>query len=126
MVREIVREKTKLFEEFAQDWIEGWNAHSIDEIMSHYSDDVVVKSPFLAAVLPESGGTVTGKTRLREIYSNAFKKYPALKFELIKVFASTESVVIHYKTVENMLAAEMFWLDPQIKAKMVLCHYSLA
>jgi len=94
--------------------------------MSHYAEDVTVKSPFLAQAVPGSGGTVTGRKTLRDIYAGAFKKYPDLRFELIRVLASTESVVLHYKSVENLLAAETFLLGEDGKAKLVLCHYAVA
>ena len=125
-MRDAVQSRIPAAEKFAHEWVTAWNAHSIDQVMSHYADDVVVKSPFLAQALPDSGGTVSDVQQLREIYSKAFVKYPQLKFELIRVFASTESVVIHYKSVENLLAAETFWLNADGKAKLVLCHYALA
>jgi SnoaL-like domain len=123
-MREVVAEKMKQFEGFAKDWLQAWNSHSLEAVLSHYAENVTVKSPFLAAALPDSGGTVVGKAKLREIYSRALVKYPDLKFELVKIFASTESVVILYRSVENQMAAETFWLDEEGKAKIVLCHYA--
>ena len=125
-MKDTVLAKTRQFEGFATDWIAAWNAHSIDDIMSHYAEDVTVKSPFLVESVKGSGGTVTGRETLRTIYSKAFQKYPDLKFELIRVLASTESVVLHYKSVEGLLAAETFLLGPDGKAKLVLCHYTVA
>ena len=124
-MKDTILVKTRQFEGFAADWIAAWNAHSIDRIMSHYAEDVTVKSPFLAEAVKGSGGTVTGKETLRGIYAKAFTKYPDLRFELICVFASTESVVLHYKSVENLLAAETFVLDSSGKATLVLCHYAV-
>lgn len=125
-MKETVLAKTRQFEGFAAEWIAAWNHHDIDAIMSHYAEDVTVKSPFLETAVPGSGGTVTGKAKLREIYGKAFVKYPDLRFELIRVLASTESVVLHYRSVEELLAAETFMLNPSGKATLVLCHYSVA
>lgn len=125
-MKDTVLAKTRQFEGFAAEWIAAWNSHSIDAIMSHYAEDVTVKSPFLVEAVKGSGGTVSGRETLRAIYSKAFQKYPDLKFELIRVLASTESVVLHYKSVENLLAAETFVLGEDGKAKLVLCHYSVA
>jgi len=124
-MKETVLAKTRQFEGFAADWIAAWNGHDIDAIMSHYAEDVTVKSPFLAEAVPGSGGTVTGRETLREIYGKAFKKYPQLHFELLRVLASTQSLVIHYKSVENLLAAETFVLGEDGKATLVLCHYAV-
>ena len=111
------------FSSFSIDWIEAWNEHSIEKIMSHYDSDVEVRSPFLAIAVPGSEGLVSGKEKIQEIYSKSFIKYPELKFEIIHTFYSTESVVIYYRTVENMLAAETFWFNEKGLAKKVFCHY---
>lgn len=34
--------------EFAAEWIEAWNAHDIDRILSHYTDDFEMNSPLIA------------------------------------------------------------------------------
>ena len=125
-MKETVLAKTRQFEGFAKEWIAAWNSHSIDAVMAHYAEDVTVKSPFLAEALKGSGGTVHGRETLRAIYSKAFQKYPDLRFELIRTLASTESVVLHYKSVEGLLAAETFLLGEDGKAKLVLCHYAVA
>lgn len=124
-MKDTVLAKTRQFEGFAAEWIAAWNSHSIDAIMSHYADDVTVKSPFLVEAVQGSGGTVSGRETLRTIYAKAFQKYPDLRFELIRTLASTESVVLHYKSVEGLLAAETFVLDEDGKAKLVLCHYTV-
>lgn len=31
--------------EFARDWIESWNSHDMDRILSHYTDDFEMSSP---------------------------------------------------------------------------------
>jgi hypothetical protein len=112
-------------EEFARAWLAAWNSHSIDAVMEHYAPDVTVQSPFLAEAVPGSGGSVTGRDALRAIYAKAFLKYPALRFDVIRVLAGTESLVIHYRSVEDLYAAETFLLDDAGKARLVLCHYSL-
>ena len=32
-------------ESFAAEWIEAWNSHDLDRILSHYTDDFVMSSP---------------------------------------------------------------------------------
>lgn len=122
-MRDIVVEKMTRANAFAQDWLEAWNAHDLGKILSHYAPDVTVQSPFLAQATGRADGTVRGVEQLREIYGKALLKYPELRFRPIRVLAGTESVVIHYHTVENLLAAETFWLDAAGRAKVVLCHY---
>ena len=33
--------------EFAQEWIDSWNSHDLDRILSHLSDDFEMKSPLI-------------------------------------------------------------------------------
>ena len=35
-------------EAFAANWIDAWNRHDIDAILSHYSEDVIFLSPVAA------------------------------------------------------------------------------
>jgi ketosteroid isomerase-like protein len=37
--------------QLALDWIEGWNRHDLDAILSHYADDVEFTSPFVVKLL---------------------------------------------------------------------------
>jgi ketosteroid isomerase-like protein len=41
----------KLASQFAQDWIQAWNSHDLDDIMSHYDDEVALTSPVAAQLL---------------------------------------------------------------------------
>ena len=123
-MKSVIEAKEGQFEGFVQAWLDAWNAHAIDPVISHYAEDTVVRSPFLLAAMPGSGGVVTGRERLRDIYSRAFEKYPDLHFELISYFVSTESVVILYRSVEGLIAAETFHLDEHMQARQVFCHYS--
>ena len=36
-----------LEEKFARDWIEGWNTHALERVLSHYADDFEMSSPFI-------------------------------------------------------------------------------
>jgi hypothetical protein len=123
-MQDFVASRMKKFEPFVRAWLSAWNDHSIERIMEHYASDVIVKSPFLEKAVPGSGGTVTGRVKLESIYADAFLKYPDLEFELISYFASVESVVIHYRSVQNLLAAETFLFNSNGEAKQVLCHYA--
>lgn len=49
----------------AQEWIEAWNRHDIDAVLTHYSDDVIFTSPFAIEFAGKEDGTVHGKKELR-------------------------------------------------------------
>jgi ketosteroid isomerase-like protein len=39
-------------EEFAREWIEAWNSHDLDRVLSHYADDFTMSSPYIAQICP--------------------------------------------------------------------------
>lgn len=44
---------------FAREWIEAWNAHDLQGVLSHYTDDFEMSSPFIGAFAGEPSGTLT-------------------------------------------------------------------
>lgn len=50
---------------FASEWVSAWNSHDLDRILSHYSDDFSMTSPFIAGPLGgEPSGTLRGKDKV--------------------------------------------------------------
>ena len=45
---------------FAEQWVRDWNAHDIDALLKHFTDDIVFTSP-VAARLFGGDGVVRGK-----------------------------------------------------------------
>jgi ketosteroid isomerase-like protein len=71
--------------QLASDWIQAWNSHDLDEILTHYTEDVVLVSPIAVKILNDSFGTVHGKAALRDYFKKGLGVYPDLKFELLDV-----------------------------------------
>ena len=109
---------------FAQEWIEAWNAHDLESVLSHYADDFEMSSPFIAAFSGEPSGTLKGKTQVSAYWKNALTRIPDLRFELLEVFTCVNSVTIYYKAVLGKLATEVFFLNQDGKAYRALAHYN--
>ena len=110
-------------DQFATDWIVSWNAHDIDRIMDHYADDVEFTSPFVIKLMDEPSGTVRGKDALREYFQKGLPAYPGLHFELLNVLTGVDSVTLVYRSVNDLLAAEVMQFN-NAKVSKVLVHYS--
>jgi ketosteroid isomerase-like protein len=108
---------------FAHEWINAWNSHALEAILAHYAEDVVFTSPFALKLAPESGGTLHGKTALRAYFANALETFPDLKFELLHVTQSVRSVVLVYRSVNHLLAAEMMEANENNQIARVIAHY---
>jgi ketosteroid isomerase-like protein len=109
---------------FAAEWIEAWNSHDLDRILSHYTDDVEVTTPMIRVALGIDNGTVRGKEAARHYWGAALKKVPDLYFELVEVMQSIDSIALYYKTVMGKMAVEVMWFNEENKVKKVIAHYS--
>lgn len=107
----------------ASDWIDSWNRHDIDAIMSHYSDDVELISPNVIRLLGDESGTVKGKDALREYFKKGLAAFPELRFETIEVFTGVDSLVLYYRRHNGPTGAEVMELNREDKIVRVIAHY---
>jgi hypothetical protein len=110
--------------DFANEWIEAWNSHDIDKILMHYDDnDIVFRSPFIRLLHDNPSGTLENKSDLREYFSKGLEAYPDLHFELYHVLVGVNSIALVYRSVRNLLAAEVMEINPAGKIINVMVHY---
>lgn len=112
-------------QKLADKWIEAWNSHNIDNIISQYSDDVVFTSPFVAKLLGDESGTISGKKALKSLFTKALEEYPDLKFEFHDVLIGVNSLTLLYKSVNELLAAAVITLDSEGKIVKSILHFSI-
>ncbi|MES2599729.1 MAG: nuclear transport factor 2 family protein [Pseudomonadota bacterium] len=106
---------------FAKEWIEAWNAHDLDRILSHYVYDIVLLSPI--AQRRVGNGRVEGLDALRSYWSAALASQPELKFELIETMAGYSSLTVIYSNHRGMKAAETFEFGPDGKVvRSIACY----
>jgi hypothetical protein len=111
--------------DFARNWIEAWNSHNLDSIMSHYDDDVVLTSPVASTILNSPSGTVEGRVALREYFKCGLEVYPNLNFELLDVLRGVSSIVICYRNQKGTRTAEFMELTANGKIIRVVANYSM-
>lgn len=108
---------------FAQDWIDTWNKHDLERILSHYDDEVVLTSP-LALKLINGDGSVRGKSALREYFSRGLHAYPDLRFDLIDVLWGIDTLVLYYTSnFRSSKTAEVMLLNASGKVSHVWANY---
>ena len=110
---------------FALEWVESWNSHDLDRILNHYSEDVEVTSPLVETVLEPGQASVRGKQALRAYWGSALERYPDLRFVLFRAYAGLNSLVLHYQSVQGLIAAECMEFDENGAVRRVLAHYAL-
>lgn len=117
----ITEDKTR---NLAAHWIQAWNSHDLDEIMSHYGEDVVLISPVAARILNDPSGTVKGKDALRAYFKRGLEVYPNLKFDLLDVMWGLSSVVLYYVNQKGTKTGEFMEIDSKGKVVRVVANYS--
>jgi ketosteroid isomerase-like protein len=109
---------------FALEWVQAWNAHDLDAILSHYATEIVLTSPVAVEILKDPSGTVTGKGALRSYFQRGLEVYPNLTFELLDVLRGHSSVVLYYINQKGTKTAEYMELDANRKVVRVVANYS--
>lgn len=109
---------------FAQDWINSWNSHQLNAIMEHYADEIEFYSPFVPLLKFNGTGLITSKNELARYFKTGLDAYPDLEFKLHNVFTGIDTVTLYYTSVNGRMAAEVFQLNGNGKAKRVFCNYS--
>jgi hypothetical protein len=108
----------------ANDWIDAWNRHDLEAILSHYTDDVELVSPVAAERLSLPGGKVSGKAALQTYFERGLVSNPALHFELRDVMWGVTSVLLYYVNQRGTMTGELMELTPDGKVRRVVANYS--
>jgi ketosteroid isomerase-like protein len=82
---------------FTEEWLNAWNAHDIEAILSHFHDDVVFSSPLAQRIVEGSSGYVSGKDDLRAYWSEGLRRNTDLHFTLEGIYVGVDTLVINYR-----------------------------
>jgi len=113
----------KFAEHFARDWIDSWNSHDLDRILSHYSDQFEMSSPVIIQIAGEPSGTLKGKDAVGAYWAKALSLIPDLRFELVTTLIGVNSITLYYKGPRG-LSAEVFHIGPDQKVLRAYAHYA--
>jgi hypothetical protein len=108
---------------FAVDWIDSWNSHNLDRVLSHYADDFEMSSPVIVKVTGEPSGTLKGKQKVGAYWATALQLIPDLHFELVTTLVGVDSITLYYKGARG-LAAEVFHFNEGGKVARAYAHYT--
>ncbi|MGA2804296.1 MAG: nuclear transport factor 2 family protein [Acidimicrobiales bacterium] len=97
--------------EFVDSWVKAWNAHDLERVLSHFSNEVVFSSPVAAQLLAGSDGVIRGKQALREYWEEGLRRIPDLHFEIEGVYIGVEALVINYRNQKGGLVNEVLIFD---------------
>jgi len=110
--------------DFARAWIASWNSHQLDDILSHYSDDIEITTPMIKLAGGIDSGTLKGKEAVAGYWAKALEKVPDLHFELIEVTAGVNSVALYYKSIMGKHCIEVMTFNPDGLVCKMSAHYT--
>lgn len=116
---------TTFAEDFAKAWINSWNAHDIDAVLSHYADDFVIETPRALEVVPESNGIVVGKKAVRKYWLVSMEQRPNLQFQLLDLLIGINGISIYYlNAATNKRSVEVMNFNSDKKVNKAFVYHS--
>jgi len=111
-------------EHFAADWIDSWNAHDLERILSHYTDNFEMTSPRIVEIVGEPSGKLKGKDCVRAYWEKGLALLPDLHFELISILTGVGSITLYYKNHRGQFVAEVFHFNADGKVEQAFAYYT--
>jgi hypothetical protein len=92
--------------EFVDNWVQGWNTHDLDKVLSHFSEAVVFSSPQAVQLVSGSDGIIRGKHALRQYWEEGLRRIPDLRSDVLGVYVGVGAPVINYRNQKGGRANE--------------------
>ena len=112
-------------EDFAAEWIAAWNSHGLERILSHYTDDFEMNSPYIVQYVGEPSGQLVGKEKIRAYWKVGLARNPNLHFTLDAVLVGANSISIQYHNEKGSAVSEVLFFDPSGRVFRAAAHYAV-
>jgi len=96
---------------FAEAWLRDWNSHDLNAILGHYAEDVVFRSPKVAAYTGGKTDTLEGRNALRPYFARGLALRPDLQFTNPVVCRDKNGLALVYGAEDGTRAIETMTLD---------------
>jgi hypothetical protein len=110
---------------FAEQWIDAWNSHDIEKIISHYSAELEFKSPLIIERYSDPSGTIYNREKLKEYFLIGITNNPSLKFKFKQLLVGINSLTLYYKNARGGETAEYFEFNSNKKIVKCMSCYSV-
>ena len=114
---------SELADRFTSEWLEAWNAHDLERILSHYADEFEMFSPVIVQVMGNREGCLRGKQAVRAYWARALSLFPNLRFTHICTMVGVNGIVIHYLSSTGKRVAEVFQFNQDGLVIRAHAHY---
>ncbi len=80
----------------AHQWIDAFNRHDLEGLLTLYDDQAEHYSPKLKMHLPQTNGLIKGKDELRAWWKDSFDRLPSLHYEVIQLTPFENRIFMEY------------------------------
>jgi hypothetical protein len=108
---------------FANEWIDAWNAHDVERVLSHYSEGFEMTSPLIGRIMGCPDATLRGKPAVRDYWKLCLQRMSGLRFRLAGVFIGGQSLTVRYLSVQGVDAVEWLLFDERRIVIKAAAHY---
>lgn len=116
----------KANKDIALNWIEAFNEHHLENLLSLYDADAAHFSPKLKMRHPETEGLISGQAALRSWWAGAFDRIPSLQYQLKNLIVNEEQLLMEYLRKADgeadMMVAEILEIKNQLIIKSRVYH----
>lgn len=96
-------------------WLDAWNLHDLDAIMTHYADEITFSSRAVSELGFDVSGIVRGKTTLRELFARGLRADPELRFAPLHAFDGVDEHALCYLGFRRRQVIEIHRMDAHQK-----------
>ncbi|ATX75850.1 Cif family virulence factor [Reinekea forsetii] len=108
---------------FSEEWIQSWNSHDIEKIISHYAEELEFKSPLIVERYSDPDGIIYKREKLKEYFLIGLAKNPSLKFGSKQVLLGVNCLTLYYQNARGGETAELFEFNESHKViRSVSCY----
>ncbi len=97
--------------EFATNWINDWNSHDIERILSHYAQTIEFHSPKVSIFTEGAKTYFSTREELRPYFLRALANRPNLHFKLIQTCADANGIALVYQNDIDAIGVELMDID---------------
>jgi ketosteroid isomerase-like protein len=110
----------------AESWIEAWNSHDLDRILSHYAEDVVFEAQTVVLRWNQPEGRLLGKDALRKHFASGLQLAPHLHFTLEDIFLTPSGYAILYHRENGNRVIDAVTVNQKGLCSHVIAYYKSA
>lgn len=110
--------------DIAKNWIEAWNSHDLERILSHYAEDVEFIANTVASRWQRPDGAIKGKADLRRHFARGLELASDLHFEMQGFFTCPRGYAVLYRRENGNCAIDAVRLNEVGMAVSVTAYYA--